>query len=787
MNLPEALSLNVKLPLIIVGLGLAVAGTLQVVNIFEIREMITNEVETQFVSATADGKMFAENWLSSGQSSLLGLAASPATQAAVQTMGRAWSEIPDAGVALQKAYITDNPNPTGQKGNLLVVNQPEGYHKLHANYHGYFSRSVALDQYYDIFLVDLRGNVIYSFAKEPVFATNLQTGPYAGSNLGRTVKKAQEGQAGTAYFSDFEHFAGSTNAPAAFIATQILARDGKLIGIIAAQLNSALLGSLLGDQQPGSATYLVGTDGQSRSAVMDTGDAGILTDLPDLPQIRAAVAGQSAFFSDVLLTTGAIGFASTRHVDAGGVSWGLVVERDKADVLAGESRLLMHVMLFAAALAAVLAVLGHQVARSVTRPIGRIGTIMRAVAEGDLSVTIADAGRTDEIGQIGQSLQALVDKLTTAKLAEEDRARMQENLRLVIESLRTGMNDLAGGDLSRPINEAFSAEYDGLRTDFNRTLVTLSDTITQVVDAAQSIRGRATEISSASEDLSRRTENQAAALEETAAALDQMTLSVKSAADSAREVERIVRQARKDAEESGVVVQGAVAAMAEIEKSSEQISQIIGAIDDIAFQTNLLALNAGVEAARAGDAGKGFAVVASEVRALAHRSSAAAKEIKALISTSALHVGRGVDQVGRAGEALHSIVGSVGNVATLVSTIAAGAAEQSSGLGEINIGVTQLDQVTQQNAAMVEQSTAASHMMKQDATGLSDLVARFRLSGAATPAFDVDVAPVEIVLSPFVPSGFASSETLAAEARDQARVRPLRATGVAGPAIWHDF
>ncbi|MEO8245111.1 MAG: methyl-accepting chemotaxis protein, partial [bacterium] len=224
-------------------------------------------------------------------------------------------------------------------------------------------------------------------------------------------------------------------------------------------------------------------------------------------------------------------------------------------------------------------------------------------------------------------------------------------------------------------------------------------------------------------------ENQAATLEETAAALDELTTSVRSAATGAREVETIVQSARREAEDSGKVVLGAVEAMNGIERSSDQISQIIGVIDDIAFQTNLLALNAGVEAARAGDAGRGFAVVASEVRALAQRSSDASKEIKTLISTSSQLVGRGVEAVGSAGKALNTMVDRVSHISTLISGIATGASEQSSALAEVNVGVTQLDQVAQRNASMVEQSTNATQALQQAAVGLDSLVAYFTTTG----------------------------------------------------------
>ena len=253
----------------------------------------------------------------------------------------------------------------------------------------------------------------------------------------------------------------------------------------------------------------------------------------------------------------------------------------------------------------------------------------------------------------------------------------------------------------------------------------------QVVESTTSISNGASEISQASEDLSRRTESQAATLEQTAAAIVELTASVKTSADGARNVENTVQKAREEAETSGEVVQNAVSAMGGIEESSNKISQIISVIDDIAFQTNLLALNAGVEAARAGDAGRGFAVVASEVRALAQRSSEAAMEIKALISESTSQVEQGVDLVGRAGEALHSIVGRVSHISQLISEMAEGAAEQSTGLSEVNIGMSQLDQVTQQNAAMVEEATAAGHTLNSDAVTLSELVARFQVGDSA--------------------------------------------------------
>ncbi len=313
----------------------------------------------------------------------------------------------------------------------------------------------------------------------------------------------------------------------------------------------------------------------------------------------------------------------------------------------------------------------------------------------------------------------------------------------------------------------------------------------KMVEATTSIRNGANEISHATDDLSHRTESQAATLEETAAALDELTASVKSAADGARSVENTMEAAKKEAEVSGEVVQSAVSAMTEIEQSSNHISQIISVIDDIAFQTNLLALNAGVEAARAGEAGKGFAVVASEVRALAQRSSDAAMEIKTLIGDSSKQVARGVDLVGKAGEARDSIVGQVSHISKLVSGIAEGAVEQSTGLNEINTGVTQLDQVTQQNAAMVEEATAAGHLLNTDASKLADLIAIFKVGSTASVTRMPQAAAPAKAQAPAAPAAAPSAHGDDDWDLEAAPSAPAQAqassNGNAAKDLWQDF
>lgn len=337
--------------------------------------------------------------------------------------------------------------------------------------------------------------------------------------------------------------------------------------------------------------------------------------------------------------------------------------------------------------------------------------------------------------ELKQQQDAARAQTVAAEAAEAKATRSQQDAEHVVTTVGLHLSEMAQGQLDCAIKDSFPGDYDQLRMNFNDTVESLKKTMEQVVSASHSITNGATEISQASEDLSHRTESQAATLEQTAAALEEMTVSVKSAAEGARSVENTMDEARQEAENSGKIVSNAVSAMSTIEASSTQIAQIIGVIDDIAFQTNLLALNAGVEAARAGEAGRGFAVVASEVRGLAQRSADAATEIKTLITESAQQVDQGVALVGEAGESISTIVVRVNQISKLISDIANGAVEQSTGLGEINTGVSQLDQVTQQNAAMVEQATAAGHLLHADAKKLSELMERFQLDNQSRIGF----------------------------------------------------
>ena len=390
-------------------------------------------------------------------------------------------------------------------------------------------------------------------------------------------------------------------------------------------------------------------------------------------------------------------------------------------------------------------VLVYIIGRSISRPIKQLTGQMQELAAGNTDIVASGAVRRDEVGAMARAVEVFRDgaverrRLEQAQIEqqalveaqrltrEREQAELAQEQAFVVSALATGLTRVVANDLTCRVLDVFPPEYDRLRSDFNAAMAQLQTAMQAITGNAQAIRSGTEEIAQASDDLSRRTEQQAASLEETAAALDEITATMRKTAEGAKYAREVVVQTCSDAEHSGSVVRQAVAAMGEIEASSRQVGQIIGVIDEIALQTNLLALNAGVEAARAGDAGRGFAVIASEVRALAQRSAEAAREIKALIHTSAQQVGMGVKLVGETGEILTRILTQVAEVSGVVSEIAAAAAEQASGLAEVNTAVNHMDQVTQQNAAMVEQSTAATHALSQETAALTQLTGRFRL------------------------------------------------------------
>ncbi|WP_275791266.1 methyl-accepting chemotaxis protein [Pararhizobium gei] len=596
--------------------------------------------------------------------------------------------------------------------------------------------------------------------KEGLFATSYSRGA-DGAITGGTFEKLVDSEW---YRLPVDSGKGSVTNPFVYpigdkrtlIATVVypIKVDGKLVGITGNGVDLARLSTTLADVHPmgtGRVTLLsakgewvVNPDSSLLATPYGAGE-GSAELSQAVARNEAQIVPQMSWQDGTVVQRIFLPFKVSRF----DTTWVAVVDVPVSTINGPLQRQSIAMMIGLGVLILLVAGIAWLVSRIVGRPIRDLAQTMAVLAKGDLSQPVKGTERTDEIGAMAKAVEvfkvnglraielereAQFARTSTeterAQVADAERMRAEQMLKAT-RGLADGLQHLSDGNLTFELKEPFAADFESLRTNFNTAVTQLRTTLKSVTHATTQIDVGSRELSQSAFDLSKRTEQQAASLEETAAALDEITTNVSISSKRAEEARAIAQQSTESAKHSGEVVATAVDAMQRIEHSSSQISNIIGVINEIAFQTNLLALNAGVEAARAGDAGKGFAVVAQEVRELAQRSAQAAKEIKTLIRASAEEVGNGVRLVSATGEALKVIEHHVVSINTQLDAIATSAREQAIGLAEVNTAVNHMDQTTQQNAAMVEQSTAASETLASEAENLRSLVARFKLGGGA--------------------------------------------------------
>ncbi|MGH1480366.1 MAG: methyl-accepting chemotaxis protein [Geminicoccales bacterium] len=887
-----------KLPLYIVGSGLLVGVAIGLSTYLNAAASLEQARRDQMATALGGQRTALRTYLIGIEHDLVSLATSSMTQNALLWFSEAWEELGDQQTEkLQRAYITENPHPTGQKENLDDAGDGSSYSDTHALYHPKFRKFLRERGYYDVFLFDTDGNLIYSVYKELDYATNLVSGEWRDSDLGEAFRAARDNPiADYKAFFDFSPYAPSHGAPASFFSTPVLDVDGEFVGVLAFQMPVDELDHILqftdGLGETGE-TFLVGQDLLMRSDSRFSDEPTILKRRVDTDTVRRALAGDHGIVPDADIEGNPV-ISAFEPFDFEGVRWALLAQMSTSEVMGPIHQLAVRMLIVGAGVAVLLLVLGLLLGRSIVKPLQRILNAISELAKGNQTEIQGDQ-RGDEIGDLARAMRQVYEKgveaarlrsaldgcSTMVMVADKagkiiyanpanqaffkefeadirsqttgfdadrllggdlaslhpDLARMTSDLAtrpaskgieialggrrlnvsagpvlngageiigIVVEwsdatndlamqaefariigaaqegdfdqkidlagvdgvyrELGGGMNQLtcmvaqatdelgtmleamASGDLDKRIEVDFQGKFGKIKDHANRTADELTRIVSEIQDSATEVRNAASEITTGTEDLSHRTEQAAANLEETAASSEELAATVRQNAENAKNANGLAGSADQSAKTGGAVVEQAVSAMAGIEGAAKKINDIIGVIDEIAFQTNLLALNASVEAARAGEAGKGFAVVAQEVRQLAQRSAKAASDIKTLIDDSNVEVQEGVQLVNRAGEALSEIVGSIGKVTGIVQDIANASQEQTIGVQEINSSITSLDEMTQQNSALVEESSASARALSDEAGKLAELMAFFKIGNMKTqPIAKKPVAAPSIV------------------------------------------
>lgn len=776
-----------KLPAIVIGGVVAVGLGLGTASVIIGSGVITDTV-TRKLSAAAEGRAAEmEAYLEAIETDLALTAQNPYTLEALKAFDGAWSELGDNPTkTLQDAYIDKNPNPLGSKHLLDAATTGTPYDNVHGTYHPTFREQLDKRGYYDIFLFDEQGDLVYTVFKELDYATNFKTGggEWADTDLGNAFRAAIGLNKGETYFLDFKPYKPSFDAPASFISTPIF--DGtKRVGVLVFQMPIDRINTIMGAKAGLGAsgeTLAIGADQLLRNDSSFSEENDILATHFDAKEIEAVINGNRAKgeFSayrntNMLFSAAPMEFKNT--------VWAVLAVQETNEALAGVNTMRNAMLAIGVFLLAFAGFIGFFFSRSITRPMSSLTDTMRALADNDLDVSVDGIERQDELGEMARAVEVFRENaVKVAELGIEEaarqkalaeRAQMMEDLQMsfgaavgaaaagdfsqrvseevddpelvklsrsvnsLIATVDRGITEtgevlgaLANTDLTKRMEGNFEGAFLQLKNDTNRVADRLTDVVGQLRTTSLALKNATGEILAGANDLSERTTRQAATIEETSAAMETLADTVLENAKEADTASVIADKVRNTAESGGEVMRQANVAMERITESSAKISNIIGMIDDIAFQTNLLALNASVEAARAGEAGKGFAVVAVEVRRLAQSTAQASSEVKALIEQSVQEVDGGTKLVAKAAENLAAMLEAARENNEIMVSIADKSKAQASAIEQINTAVREMDETTQHNAALVEETNAAIEQTESQALELDRIVDVFKTAGS---------------------------------------------------------
>ncbi|WP_424983528.1 methyl-accepting chemotaxis protein [Maritalea sp. S77] len=782
MKLLERMKIVHKIPGLVIAATLTVGLSLGVVSVIIGSNVVTEAATKKLETAATNLERELERYLQEIEGDLELQATHPYTVDALNAFAVGFDEVEgDKAKTLQNAYIEENPNQLGEKHLLDAAPGDNSYNQAHAKFHPVYRDLLEERGYYDIFMFNTNGDLVYSVFKELDYATNFKSGggQWADTDLGNAFRAGIALNKGEQQFFDFKPYAPSYDAPAAFISAPVF--DGnQRIGVIAYQMPIDKINQVMASEAGLGATgetILVGADYKLRNDSTFSEENDILNTTYESDALakvfdNVAVSGEEVGYRDIT----SLFYAA--HVKFDGADWAVVALQDKEEALSAIGFMSMMMMGIGLLVSAVIAFLGFVFSKTITTPMAKISDAMSRISNNELDLVVENQDRSDEVGEMARAVEVFRDnaeKIAALDAEERERAAQLADRNKAMQALQDSMGQVVGsaaaGDFSQRINlelrdeglkkiansvnglvstvdrglketgEVLSAlantnltvrmegDYEGaflqLKNDTNRVGDRLTEVVGQLRTTSRALKTATGEILSGANDLSDRTTRQAATIEETSAAMEQLANTVLENAKEAEEASNIAERVRSTAEEGGDVMRQANEAMERITTSSNKISNIIGMIDDIAFQTNLLALNASVEAARAGEAGKGFAVVAVEVRRLAQSAAEASNEVKALIEQSVTEVDGGSQLVAQAAKSLEAMLEAARSNNTIMVSIADKSKSQASAIEQINTAVRDMDETTQHNAALVEETNAAIEQTENQANELDNIVEVF--------------------------------------------------------------
>jgi methyl-accepting chemotaxis protein len=781
-----------KLPLALLGSALLVSVGVGLASYMIGSQALRSSAENTLATIANERAAAVDTYLKSVEDDLIATSRSEAAIQALRDFSGAWLQFKvDPTAEVRKMYVDDNPNPENL-AELTTLGTTGAYDVPHTRFHPTFRSQIGTRGYGDLYLFDPKGFLVYSVNKGEDFGTSFaEGGPMAYTALGTVFREAvaitDPEQIAVA---DFTTYAVAGDMPASFFAKPVFNAQARMVGVLAIQLPSeridAVIGSRTGLGDSGE-VIVVGSDGLLRSDSVFTEGNDALSGTFEGAVLDAALAGTATNGETTAYrATDMLVAAAPIATKAG--NWAAVAVEATEEVLAPVANMRNMMLLIGAGLLAVVAGLSLLFSRSITRPISRLTGTMETVAQGNFDIDVPGNERADELGAMARAVEVFrengrkVSQLTEAEAAQalatqEERARMMTSLQRafgdvvdaaiagdftrrvdaqfpdaelnalagsvnrLVETVDRGLGEtgdvlsaLADADLTRRVEGDYQGAFARLQADTNKVAEKLGEIVGDLRTTSGALKRATGEILSGANDLSERTTKQAATIEETSATMEQLAATVLGNAGKAETASHQAQDVSREAEASGTVMARATEAMDRITASSAKISNIIGLIDDIAFQTNLLALNASVEAARAGDAGKGFAVVAVEVRRLAQSAASASSDVKALIEQSAHEVSGGTKLVAEAAGKLAGMLEGIRDNTAALEAIARDSREQASAIEEVTVAVRQMDEMTQHNAALVEETNAAIEQTEAQASKLDNIVDIFTVEGSMVAA-----------------------------------------------------